>query len=133
MANPQTPSSMTLNEQLMYKLASLDAAVQTGFRRLDEKMDRFQTDLHDNQIATNDRIADLDKEFHQKFEFKRARIDGLVKEGQVYKEHLETRLTTIETWQKVASARVAIITSAVIFAWTFIAPTIREIFGIAPG
>lgn len=129
--NPHTPSThLALNEQLMYKLASLDAAVQMGFRRLDEKMDRFQNDLHENQITTNDRISELDKEFNRMFEFKRARIDGLVKEGQIYKEMLEKRLTEIETWQKVSTARIGILMGAIVTVWTFIAPTLRDLLGV---
>lgn len=109
-----------MNEQLMVKLASLDASVQAGFRRLDEKMDRFQTDLHDSQLATNDRINLLDKEMNERFAIKRARDDSQ-----------DRRLVDIETWQHVAMAKVGIIVATASIALTLLAPTVRHILGIA--
>ena len=76
--NAFSPShQMNITEQLLYKIAALDASVQSGFRRIDEKMDRFQTDLHDSQISTNDRINNLDKEMNEAILRKRTRIDKL--------------------------------------------------------
>jgi len=95
--NAQSPSPlMSMHEQLIYKIAALDASMQSGFRRLDEKMDRFQTDLHDNQIETNDRINRLESETTAHFLLKRQRIDAL-----------EKRMGETETWQKIAVARTA--------------------------
>lgn len=130
--NATSPSiHLTMNEQLMYKLAALDAAVQGGFRRLDEKMDRFQTDLHDSQISTNDRISNLDKEFAAAIAAKRARIDGLVRDGEIGKRALEQRLIDLETWKHVAMAKISTIISAVALIWIVAAPTIRNFIGIA--
>lgn len=130
--NAMTPSEhLTMNDQLMYKLASLDAAVTGGFRRLDEKMDRFQTDLHDSQISTNDRISRLDKEFGEAIAAKRARIDSLVKDGDVAKRLLEDRLIALETWRHVAMAKISVLMSGIALVWIVFAPTIRDFIGIA--
>ncbi len=132
--NPNSPSEyLTMNEQLMYKLASLDAAVQGGFRRLDEKMDRFQSDLHESQIATNDRISELDKEFTAAIAAKRARIDTLVKEGDIVRSGYEKRIVELETWQKVVMAKIGLMVSGVTAAWVLAAPTIRSFLGISNG
>ena len=132
--NPRSPSEhLTMNEQLMYKLAALDASVQQGFRRLDEKMDRFQSDLHDSQIATNDRINTLDKEFTNAIAFKRARIDTLIKESEAVKRDIEKRLIDLETWKAVALAKVGALVTAVTIMWVLVAPTIRSILGINNG
>lgn len=122
-----------MNEQLMYKLASLDAAVTGGFRRLDEKMDRFQTDLHESQIGTNDRINKLDKQFGEAIAAKRARIDGLVRDGDVAKRLLEDRLVQLETFRHVAMAKISVGMSAIALVWIVLAPTIRNFMGIANG
>ncbi len=122
-----------MNEQLMYKLASLDAAVTGGFRRLDEKMDRFQSDLHDSQLQTNDRISNLDKEFGAAISAKRARIDGLVKEGEVAKKEVEARITALETWKHVVVAKVTVACTAILAVWTVLAPTVRQFLGISNG
>ena len=111
---------LNVNEQLMYKIAALDASVQAGFRRLDEKMDRFQSDLHDSQIHNNDRINRLDKETAEKFALKKARVDALT-----------DRMNSTETWQKVAMAKVGVITGSISLFLVFFAPTIRNILGIA--
>lgn len=122
-----------MNEQLMYKLAALDAAVQGGFRRLDEKMDRFQSDLHDSQIATNDRINELDKEVTARFEFKRQRIDNMIKEADVSRARTDDRLVALETWRQVALAQVGVAMTVVAIIWVVLAPSIRALLGIANG
>lgn len=132
--NAHSPSEhLTMNEQLMYKLAALDAAVQGGFRRLDEKMDRFQSDLHDSQITTNDRISTLDKEFAAAIALKRARIDGLVKESEGVKREIENRIIALETWKHVVVAKMTVAVTGIIALWTFVAPTIRNVLGISNG
>ena len=119
--NPHSPSEyLTMNEQLMYKLAALDAAVQGGFRRLDEKMDRFQHDLHEGQIATNDRINKLDKEVVEQIAIKRKRIDEVC-----------DRLNKIETWQQVAMAKVGVTIAVISGALALLGPSIRNVLGIA--
>lgn len=121
--NPLTPSEqLSMQEQLMYKLASLEAAMSAGFRRLDEKMDRFQSDLHENQLLTNDRINNLDKEFTEAIAFKRSRIDAI-----------EKRVGAAETWQQVAMAKMGAVFTFVLLIWTVFAPSIRAIFGISNG
>jgi predicted nucleic acid-binding Zn-ribbon protein len=126
-------SLVGLTDQLLYKLASLDSTVQQGFRRLDERMDRFQADLHENVITTNDKINNLDKEFREAIAFKRARIDGLVAEGQQAKKEIEKRIGDLETWKAVAVAKISVIMIGLTLAWTLIAPTVRNILGISPG
>ena len=127
--NAMSPSEyLTVNEQLMYKLAALDAAVQGGFRRLDEKMDRFQADLHDGQIKTNDRINNLDKETSERFALKRKRIDDICKDIH----NLETgRIQKLETWQTVAMAKISVAAAVVSTVIVMFAPAIRHALGVA--
>jgi hypothetical protein len=130
MENPFTPGLVSLSEQLLYKVSSLDSAVQQGFRRLDERMDRFQADLHENQITTNDKINQLDKEFHEAIAFKRARIDALVANRDSYRQEQEKRLQVLETWQAVAMAKISVIMGVITTVAILIAPTIRHILGL---
>lgn len=129
--NPISPSSFGITEQLLYKIAALDASVQGGFKRLDEKMDRFQTELHDQQISTNDRINDLDREFRETISFKRQRIDRLVESVQENKDTTNKRITEIETWQRVLMARAGIAFTVFMGIWTLLAPTFRTWLGVA--
>lgn len=142
--NPVSPSTIVLQDQLLYKLASLDASVQSGFRRLDEKMDRLQTDMHDRHIEMNDRINQLDKETAESFLRKRERMDRIEEwirrekqEGlQRYEERCNTtdkRLNDIETWQKVLLARVGVAVTALVVIWTLLGPSIRNLLGISNG
>jgi hypothetical protein len=120
-ARAQSAEYLNLNEQLMVKLASLSASVDQGFRRLDEKMNRFQTDLHDSQIVTNDRINKLASETSERFTLKRARLDAQ-----------DDRLNRIETWQAVAMAKVSALVAASAIVLTLFAPAIRHALGV-PG
>lgn len=114
----------------MYKLASLDAAVQAGFRRLDEKMDRFQNDLHDSQLQINDRINNLDKETAAVLLAKRIKIEAIEAEGRKAKAEVDKRLVNIETWQQVAMAKVGVMLTVLTIIWIGLAPAIRNILGI---
>lgn len=122
-----------MQEQIISKLASLETNVSTGFKHLDEKMSRFQTDLHKSQLDAAEKIADLDKEFTAKMEFKRAKIDTLVANGETVKSNIERRLIDIETWQKVVMARVGLIAGSATVVFTLLGPTIRQLFGISNG
>lgn len=123
MKNPASPSEqIPMTEQFLYRFASLESSVNSGFRRLDERLNRFQEDLHESQIITNDRINNIDKEFHEALAFKRVRIDNL-----------QQRVQDLETWQKVIMARVGIIIAAVAVVWTFIAPVLRNLIGVSNG
>lgn len=129
--NAHSPSVyLNMTEQLLYKIAALDASVQSGFRRIDEKMDRFQTDLHDSQIATNDRINTLDKEVNDALLRKRQRIDKLEEMERDHCHKINDRINGVETWQKILTARMTIIGSGILFAWTFIAPFVRHAVGM---
>lgn len=124
---------LSLSNQVLYKLAALDSAVTQGFRRLDEKMDRFQSDLHETQLETNDRINALEKDMNAKINAKRERIDTLVKEGELVKRTIESRITDSETWQKVITARAGVALAAIVIFWTVFGPTIRNWLGISNG
>lgn len=140
--NPVSPSSVySMTEQMLYKLAALDASVQSGFRRIDEKMDRFQADLHNGQIATNDRINALDKEMTESFTRKRQRLDELDKvvqrvaieaedRSRRHCEDINHRVGKVEEWQKILTARMTIIGGGILAVWTFVAPAIRTAFGM---
>ena len=94
-------------------------------------MDRFQSDLHDSQITTNDRINELDKEFRDAIAFKRQRIDSLVAEGTAARKEVEKRLIDLETWRAVALAKVSVSMAVITTVAMLFAPTIRHILGVA--
>lgn len=122
-----------MQEQIIAKLASLETNVSSGFRRLDEKMDRFQADMHDGQIRLNDKINDLDREFGTKIALKKERIDNLAANGEVTKTNTEKRLVDVETWQKVIMARVGLLVGGATILFTLLGPSIRDFMGISNG
>lgn len=132
--NPYTPDrAMSIDEQFLYRFSGLEEAVRSGFRRLDEKVDRLQKDLHEAQLSVNDRISQLDKETTEQFAAKRIRIDGLVKDGAVAKTLIEKRISDIETWQKVIMARFSVALTALVIFWTLFGPIVRNFLGISNG
>lgn len=137
--NATSPSPfMSLHEQLIYKLAALDSALQSGFRRLDEKMDRFQADLHDNQIETNDRINRLENDVNARFLLKRGRIDALEKRinsidtieqrvGAI--TQLEKKVEAIENWKTAMVAKVSGIGVVMFAIWAVFGDIIKTAIG----
>jgi len=93
-------------------------------------MDRFQTDLHDSQIATNDRINRLDKETNEALLRKRARVDKLEETQRANCHEINERIHQVESWQKVLTARMTLAGGAIVVIWTFVAPVIRTAFGL---
>lgn len=140
--NSETPSPfMSLPEQLIYKIAALDAAVQSGFRRLDEKMDRFQSDLHENQIETNDRINRLESSVDARFLLKRSRIDAVEKRLNaidsierriVSVDNLETKIEALENWKTAIVAKFSGILVVLFAAWAVFGNQIRTFIGVTP-
>ena len=121
--NPFTPSpDLPLREQFLYRFSALEEAVRSGFRRLDERMDRFQTEIHDRNIEVNARITAVENNTESKFIIKRARLDAV-----------EKRIIELETWSKVVTARFAVILAVVTVAWTVLAPFIRNMLGVPNG
>lgn len=128
--NPVTPSVFGLSEQLLYKIASLDSAVQSGFRRIDENIERIRTDLHDSQLRTNDKVNEVDKRVTADIVHICNRLDTKDREGRILVEKYNDRMHAVETWQKVAMARASIIGAAIVIVWTFVAPTLRAVLGV---
>lgn len=120
-----------MNEQLLYKLASLAAEVQSGFRRLDEKMNRFQSDLHESQLSTNDRINALDREFHEKILLEQNRVTQLEKDLRETKFEQQHNVNELRTWQHVAMAKVGVLTTVIALVWIILGPTLKSIIGIS--
>lgn len=137
--------AMPFQEQLIYKLAALDASVQSGFRRLDDRIERIQSDLHDSQMNVNDRINRLDNEVQAGFLRKRTRLDALEKDV-MHRHEIQAeidkvchrldlgkdRLEQIERWQGKIVAQGAVVLAVLAIFWTFFSPAIRHMFGI-PG
>ena len=121
--NPFTPSGdFPIREQFLYRFSALEEACRSGFRRIDERMDRLQSELHDRHVEMNLRMDRLESETNETFKIKRARIDAT-----------EKRLTDLETWSKVLTARFAVILAVVMAVWTVLAPLIRGVIGVPNG
>jgi hypothetical protein len=69
-------------------------------------MDRFQNDLHENQIETNNRMNKLENE-----------VALHVNTRNLLIEAVEGRVGKLETWQAVATAKVSVALAVVIVAW----------------
>src|SRR3982751_1233524 len=88
--NPFSPSpDLPLREQFLYRFSALEEAVRSGFRRLDERMDRIQTEIHDRTLEINDRQKQFEIEVNERFLIKRTNIDKL-----------KDRVQELETWSK---------------------------------
>ena len=143
MDTQEVKENLSLTEQLLYRIAGLSAELQQGFRRIDEKMDRFQTDLHETTFATNDRINTLDKEISEVILRKRQRMDELEKRLTEAERNFERRyqergaytdekFSHVETWQAVAKAQIMLVVTAVVAAWSLFGPAVRNVLGL-PG
>jgi chaperonin cofactor prefoldin len=146
-----TTPLLALENQLVYKIASLEATISNSLRRLDEKFDRLQTELHDRHIDTSNQIATLASSVESRLTLKRARMDAFEREIQVVKEDarkdceqtaekLETkievcnkeydkRLTDLEKWQAIIITRGATIGAGILIVWAVFGQYVQDFFG----
>lgn len=126
--NPSTPSPlMTLHEQLIYKLAALDASMQSGFRRLDEKMDRFQSDLHDSQIEVNDRINQLRSETDATVLREHTRINALEIKQENQCKNIQSQVDELKNWKTVLTTRMAMVGFGAFAVWAVIGQPVQQL------
>ncbi len=92
-------STKPLEDQLLYKLGSLEALVTNGMRRIDEQL----TVLVDNFIR------------HQESSSKDLKM-------------LEDRISKLETWRTWSKARIATVVGGITIFWTIFARDIQLFF-----
>jgi len=132
--NAYSPSQqMQIQEQMIYKLAALDSAVNGGFRRLDEKFDRMQSELHDRFMELSSDITRVEAETKARFDLKRTRIDLLEKEqnrrvDEICKD-LNKQITDLNSWRDRFVARVSAIGGGVVVLWTIFGDYLRQAIG----
>lgn len=92
-------STKPLEDQLLYKLGSLEALVINGMRRIDEQLTVLVDNFTIHQAATNLEMKDV-----------------------------KDRLTKLETWRTWSKARIATAIGGITIFWTIFARDIQLFF-----
>lgn len=147
--NSETPSTVSMEHQLVYKIASLEATISNSLRRLDEKFDRMQTELHDRHIEAAQQMTALAASVDSRFTIKRNRIDNvekdiiklrneLVKEietetdkvdahARAEREAICKRVETLEHWKTVTTTRAGLALGAIVVFWSLFGDSVQAI------
>lgn len=110
--NAKTPSIISMENQLIYRIGSLESKLDAGFKRLDEKFDRLQADNHERMLE-------------QAKDFAEFKVETRVCDGE-----FRTRIETLERWQNKMIAYGSAALAGVTIIWTLFGPAIRYVFGI---
>ncbi len=89
-------SDKQLEDQLLYKLGSLEALVVNGMRRIDEQLTVLVDNFIRHQESSNQEVADL-----------------------------SARVTKLETWRTWSKARIATVIGVITILWTVFARDIQ--------
>jgi len=142
--NPFTPSSMGMESQLVYKIASLESTITNSLRRLDEKFDRLLSEVHDRHVEVNQHIIRLESETKARFELKRSRIDSmekdLAKQSDHIKDEFERRMDAVtkelckdiaelKQWRTVVVTRMGMVGVGAFAVWAIIGQPIQDLAG----
>jgi chromosome segregation ATPase len=125
--NSSSPSSvLAVENQLIYKIAAMEATISNSLRRLDEKFDRLQLDLHD-------RYADLSKdigmlsgrvESHEQAIQNvkdKAREDIASEAGKV-----ADRVDALERWKTAVVTRFSVVCAVIMLFWALFGRSIQD-------
>lgn len=110
--NAYTPSTLSLEEQLLYRLGSLESTLEGHFRLLDEKFESLFRD-------TASRREELARELTT-FKTETNRKEGVV----------EARITAVEKWQAAMAIRFAGVATIIIILWTIFGGAVRHAIGV---
>lgn len=141
--NSETPSPMvSFDNQIVYRLGTLEATISNSLRRLDEKFDRLQSELHDRHVESTAALTALSHSVDNRFALKRTRIDGIQKELNEVKNKAEVvaeaksevdklcdRMDRAEKWQTILTTRISVIGGTVILLWTIFGDYVRQAIG----
>lgn len=147
--NSETPSpGMAMENQLVYKIASLESALSNSLRRLDEKLDRMQTELHDRHVESAQELSRFASSVESRLTLKRARMDALERELHDIRntitvssikavgdakalvdqkfETLCTKIDKVEEWQTKTTIRGSMLAGGIVVAWTLFGRAIQD-------
>lgn len=110
--NPYTPSTLSLEEQLLYRLGSLESTLEGHFRLLDEKFESLFRD-------TASRREELAREL-MIFKTETNRKEGVA----------EARITAVEKWQTAMAVRFSVAAAIIVVLWTVFGGAIRQAIGV---
>lgn len=114
--NARTPSPIiSLNEQFIYRLASLESTLREGLKHLEDKFDTLNKD-------TVQRRQELAKEL----EIFKAEVH--VESGVV-----SARIGVLEKWQNAMTVRFSVVLAIVIAFWAVFGEAIRSVLGLHNG
>lgn len=98
--NADTPSFIPLEQQFLYRLASLEATVNGSFKRLDEKFDVIRSEVSNKREETAKEISEI-----------------------------RTKVNILEKWQHAVTVRVSVILGGFGLFWTLFGYRIQAALG----
>lgn len=100
--------SFSFENQVIHRLASIEAVMDTNFKHMNEKFDRYQTDTHDKFINLSTEVGELRGKLEAKSEHsanERQKIkDALALKAD--KEETESRLDGLESFKTQITSKV---------------------------
>lgn len=113
----------TFEDQMVYRLASLEATLSTSLRRIDEKIDNFQKDFHHRDTNRAAAQAALEARFEAAKEVTNLSINNL-------KDELDDRVKKLEFFRVELLSKAVGISVIVGLIWVVFGDTVRGALGI---
>ncbi len=139
--NAHSPSMYTFENQLIYRLASLEATLTNSLKRIDEKIDRYQTDANQKYTDNAAQIARVAAVLETHKEATRAERDKIrediekeklaaARRLEEHKIEFQKKIDPIESWRRETMTRVSLIAGLITVGWVLFGDVVQKVLGV---
>lgn len=118
----KTGAYPSFENQMIYRLASLEATVTTSLRRIDEKIDSFQKDFHQKHTNQEAKVAAIDAKLEA---HKEANREAFL----VLEDKYDERIKNLEFFKKELVAKAMAVAAVIGLAWAVFGDAIQSSVG----
>src|SRR5688500_7654327 len=113
----------SMESQMIYRLASLEATLANSLKRIDEKIDSFQKEFHHRDTNRAAQIAALEVKVETVKEESR-------KNSRAVQDELDTRVRRLELFRTELLAKAAAVSVLIGAAWVIFSEPLKRLFGV---
>ena len=113
----------SLESQIIFRLASLEATLSTNLLNLNEKLDTLSKDFHHKDVNRATQIAALDTKFNALKENLEEKID-------INKESINQRVTRLEFFRTELLAKATAVAAVVGLIWVIVGDPLKSLLGV---
>lgn len=121
--NMDTLPGPSLESQIIFRLASLEATMTTSLKGINDKIDTFQKDFHHKHVNTATAITAVDTRLD-------AIKEQMEKKIEENKKEIHERVTKLEFFKTEILAKAAGVAAVICLVWILLGDTLKRAIGM---